>query len=80
MKNDPPVIGGVICSLESVEFDGVDEGAPICFVALRTHAICYYNVLETAFVADIIVLRNSLVASRCIELMHIHSANLFPER
>jgi len=72
MKNDPPVVGRVLCSLEGVEFGRVDEGAPLCFVPFSTHAVCYYYVLETELVTDVIVLCNRLTARRRIELVHIH--------
>lgn len=75
MKNDPPVIGGVLCSLETFEFGRVDEGASMYFVAFGTHAICYYNVLEAAFVADVVVLCSYLAADQCLEIMHIRSAS-----
>lgn len=71
MENDPPVVGRVLCSLEGVEFGRVDEGAPMGFVPFSTHAVCYYHVFETELVTDVIVLCNRLIASRCIELVHI---------
>lgn len=56
VKNDPPVISGVLCFLEEVEFDGVDKGASMCFITFGTHSVCDYNVLKAALVADVIVL------------------------
>jgi hypothetical protein len=72
VKNDPPVVGRVLCSLEGVDFGRVNEGAPTGFVPFGTHAVCYYYVLETELVTDVIVLCNRLAASRYIEPVHIH--------
>lgn len=73
----PDVVRWKLVFTEDFDFCGVDEGRDFGAAAFSTHSISNYDIFETTFLTDVIILDDSInTCAVTVMMLHLRSEDL----